>query len=182
MLYRVRVTLPESKIFFREYAVRAEMNLFAFHAFLANQYGFDPDQMVYFESRDAAGVRQGRYCLFDMGDGSMDRVTFADLAGREAPEIRYIFEMHSRRYLVITLLGEEPYSPREVYPLQLDGKGDNPDQFTRYVDPEPYVPAKPSRPGAEDDDIDFDDDDDEEENDGDEDGELLVDEDFGQEE
>lgn len=182
MLYRVRVTLPESKIFFREYAVKAEMNLFAFHAFLANQYGFDPDQMVYFESRDAAGVRQGRYCLFDMGDGSMDRVTFADLAAREAAEIRYIFEMHSRRYLVITLMGEELYNPREAYPVQLDGKGDNPDQFARYVDPEPYVPAKPSRPGADDDDFDDEDDEEEEENDGDEDGELLVDEDFGQEE
>ncbi len=182
MLYRVRVTLPESKIFFREYAVKAEMSLFAFHAFIDNQYGFDPDQMVYFESRDAAGARQGRYCLFDLGDGSMDRITFADLAGREAAEIRYIFEMHSRRYLSVTILGEEPFNPREVYPAQLDGKGDTPDQFARYVDPEPYVPVKPSHPGVDDDDEDFDDEDeDEEENDGDEDGELLVDEDFGQE-
>ena len=182
MLYRVHVTLPESKIFFRDYAVRAEMSLFAFHAFIANQYGFDPDQMVYFESRDAAGARQGRYCLFDMGDGSMDRITFADLAAREAAEIRYIFEMHSRRYRVITLLGEEPFNPREAYPFQLDGKGDTPDQFARYVDPEPIVPTRTAASGADDDDEDFDDEDDEEENDGDEDGELLVDEDFGQEE
>lgn len=183
MLYRVHVTLPESKIFFRDYAVKAEMNLFAFHAFLANQYGFDPDQMVYFESRDAAGARQGRYCLFDLGDGAMDAVTFADLAEREAAEIRYIFEMHSRRYLVITLVGEADFNPREVYPVQLDGKGDTPDQFARYVDPEPYVPVKPSHPNPSDDDEDFDDEDDEdeEEDDGDEDGELLVDEDFGKE-
>ena len=182
MLYRVHVTLPESKIFFRDYAVKAEMNLFAFHAFLANQYGFDPDQMVYFESRDAAGARQGRYCLFDLGDGAMDAVTFADLAAREAAEIRYIFEMHTRRYLMITLVGEADFNPREVYPALLDGKGENPDQFSRYVDPEPYVVIKPSRAVGDDDDDDLDDeDDDEEENDGDEDGELLVDEDFGQE-
>ena len=179
MLYRVHVTLPESKIFFRDYAVKAEMNLFAFHAFLANQYGFDPDQMVYFESRDAAGARQGRYCLFDMGDGAMDRITFADLYAREAAEIRYIFEMHTRRYLVITFAGEELLNPREVYPAQLDGKGENPNQFTRYVDPEPYVVIKPSSSSVSDDDEDFDDDD---EDDRDEEGdELLVDEDFGKE-
>ena len=43
---------------------------------------------------------------------------------------------------------------------------------------------KPSRPAAsdeDDEDEDFDEDDDEEENDGDEDGQLLVDEDFGKE-
>ena len=184
MLYKVHVTLPESKIFFRDYVVKAEMNLFAFHAFLANQYGFDPDQMVYFESRDAAGARQGRYCLFDLGDGAMDAVTFADLSAREAAEIRYIFEMHTHRYLIITIVGEADFNPREAYPALLDGKGDNPDQFNRYVDPEPYVVIKPSRPAAsdeDDEDEDFDEDDDEEENDGDEDGQLLVDEDFGKE-
>ena len=74
-----------------------------------------------------------------------------------------------------------------MYPALLDGKGDNPDQFNRYVDPEPYVVIKPSRPAAsdeDDEDEDFDEDDDEEEeNDGDEDedGQLLVDEDFGKE-
>ena len=178
MLYRVHVTLPESKIFFRDYAVKAEMNLFAFHAFLANQYGFDPNQMVYLESRDAAGARQGRYCLFDMGDGAMDRITFADLFAREAAEIRYIFEMHTRRYLAVTFAGEEPFDPREVYPAQLDGKGENPDQFAKYVDPEPYVVIKPSSSAAGDDE-DFDDDDEEEG--GEEEDELLVDEDFGKE-
>ena len=141
--------------------------------------------MVFFESRDAAGARQGRFCLFDMGDGAMDRVTFADLAGREAASLRYVFEMRTHRYLVIAFEGEEPCDPREVYPVLLEGKGDNPDQFAPYVDPEPYVPVRPSHPGASEDEDDFDDEDfddeDEEEEDADEDGELLVDEDFGKE-
>ncbi len=190
MIYRFKVTLPESKVFYRTYAVGPEMTLYAFHSFICSDLGFDPDQMVFFDSRLDDGSRKGRYCLFDMGDGSMDQVTFKQLVSRGEVSLRYYFDMRLKRYLLITFEAQEENDPKMEYPTLLEGKGVNPDQFSgKYEDPEPV--DFPAHKGSSGDDGEFDDDDeeddedeeedDEEEEDGDEDGKLLVDEDFGKE-
>lgn len=185
MIYRLKVTLPQSKVFYRTYAIRPEMTLFKFHSFISNDLVFDPDQMVFFDGRDANDCRKGRYCLFDMGDGSMDQVTFKQLVARGEVAFRYYFDLQLKRYLLITFEGEENDNPKLEIPCLLEGKGVNPDQFSgKYEDPEPVdFSSRKARvtdddiddEGDEDDDEDEDEDDDEE----DEDGKLLVDEEFG---
>ena len=82
MVYQFRATIPESKIFFRVYEIKGDMSLFKFNLFLVDDLGFSPDQMVLFEGYDAAGTLCSEYGLFDLGDGSMDTVTFDKVAAR----------------------------------------------------------------------------------------------------
>ena len=184
MVYRFKVTLPESKVFYRIFAVGPQMTLFEFHSFICSELGFDPDQMVFFDGRDASDKRKGRYCLFDMGDGPMDQVSLKQLVARGEELLRYYFDMRTKRYLLISFEGEAEEDPKMEYPGILEGKGDNPGQFSKYVDPEPVDLTSRKRVLLDDDDLDDEEDEDEEDDeeaDDDEDGELLVDEDFGKE-
>lgn len=189
MVYRFKVTLPESKVFFRIFAVGPQMTLFEFHSFICSELRFDPDQMVFFDGRDSSDTRKGRYCLFDMGDGSMDQITLKQLVTRGEVMLRYYFDMRLKRYLIISFEAEEEEDSKMEYPGILDGKGDTPGQFSKYVDPEPVdLTSKKTRfvddedlDDEDEEDEDEDDDEDDEEEDDDEDGKLLVDEDFGKE-
>ena len=51
MLYRFRVTLSDSKFFFRIYDIDGSISLFALHNFLLNDMDFSTDQMTLFEGR-----------------------------------------------------------------------------------------------------------------------------------
>ena len=161
MIYRVKITLPESKIFLREYAISGDMTLFAFHNFICSALAFDPDQMVYFSTFDADGKKTAAYGLFDMGKGSMDTVTLAKVVKDGAATVRYFFDMRRKRYFIVEITGEIT-DPRTEAGSLLESKGDDPQQFAeKYIDPEVVVPRKPSY--------------------SDEDGKLLVDEDYGKE-
>jgi hypothetical protein len=186
MIYRYRATLPGSKVFYRVYEIKGDMTLFSFNSFILNDLGFAPDQMVVFDSLDADGVLCSQYGLFDMGDGSIDKVTFDQMIAKGETVLHYVFDLRNERYICLTFEGEGEFSLKMSYPCMLDGKGPNPDQFNpKYEDPEEYNPAtrrigKILKPGDgvpvdDDDDDDFDDDEDDDEK---EDDELLVDEDF----
>ena len=178
MILRFRATIPQSKIFYKVYAVKGDMNLFDFNAFILGDLGFAPDQMVIFEGYDEKGVLCGEYGLFDMGDGAMDSVSFNSLVEKGQTEIRYFYDMRNNRYIKLVFEGEESSLTSGIFPMLLDEKGHAPEQFsTTYEDyeavqnliPHPSAPAK-------DEDLDDDDEDDDEEDDDDEDGAEIYDE------
>lgn len=169
MIQQIKVTIPESRKFVRVYEVRGDMDLFRFNAFILNDLGFSPDQMVMFEGYGEDGALAGEYGLFDMGDGSMDDVTFEDLAARGQNTLHYVFDLHNGRYMVITLEGEVPAGPMSAYPCLVSEAGPVLSQFEKLVEieEEPIKSRKRPKRSAEedfeDDDFDDDDEDDEEE-------------------
>ena len=182
MILKFRATIPQSKIFYKVYAVKGDMNLFDFNAFILGDLGFAPDQMVMFEGYDEKGALCGEYGLFDMGDGAMDSVSFNSLVEKGQTEIRYFYDMRNNRYIKLVFEGEESSLTSGIFPMLLDEKGHAPEQFsTTYEDyeavqnlvPHPYGPAKDE---DLDDDEEDDDDEDEDEDGDDEDGAEIYDE------
>ena len=184
MILKFRATIPQSKIFYKVYAVKGDMNLFDFNAFILGDLGFAPDQMVMFEGYDEKGALCGEYGLFDMGDGAMDSVSFNSLVEKGQTEIRYFYDMRNNRYIKLVFEGEESSLTSGIFPMLLDEKGHAPEQFsTTYEDyeavqnlvPHPYGPAKDE--DLDDDEEDDDDEDEDEDGDGDdEDGAEIYDE------
>lgn len=184
MILKFRATIPQSKIFYKVYAVKGDMNLFDFNAFILGDLGFAPDQMVMFEGYDEKGALCGEYGLFDMGDGAMDSVSFNSLVKKGQTEIRYFYDMRNNRYIKLVFEGEESSLTSGIFPMLLDEKGHAPEQFsTTYEDyeavqnlvPHPYGPAKDE--DLEDDEEDDDDEDEDDDEDGDdEDGAEIYDE------
>lgn len=179
MLYAIKVTLPESKVFFRTYAVKGETTLYALHSFICDNLTFDVNQMVFFNGYDENGSKTGSYGLFDTGCGSMDQVTLNQVVAKGEKIIRYYFDMRRKRYFIIEVEGVVS-DPRQAAMALIDGKGDDPEQFAeKYVDPEVVSPRTSITGDSDDDDEDFEDDDedeDDEEIDEDEDGKEIVDE------
>ncbi len=134
MICRFKASLPNSKVFMREYEVKPEITLYEFHEFLLNDLSFSPDQMVIFRGRNAAGKIASEYGLFDMGDGAMDEVTVGDLLKKEENVLEYAFDLFKDRYIILSYLGEGEYMPRNSYPRLVAEKGRNPDQFIRGAD------------------------------------------------
>lgn len=159
------MTIPaESKKFSRTYEVRGEMTLFRFNTFILTDLGFAPDQMVIFEGYDEKGNVSSEYGLFDMGDGSMDTVSFEDIVSRGEMMLHYVFDLHSERFLVISIEGEVPQVAVRSYPAVVAEAGPMPTQFEKMVEieEEPIHARKRSRKddGKLEDDEDYDDDDD----------------------
>ncbi|MCF0177006.1 MAG: hypothetical protein HUJ90_00135 [Bacteroidales bacterium] len=135
MIYRYKATIPGSKTFVREYEIKPETTLFRFNSFILHDLGFSPDQMVLFRGCGADGKRRSRYGLFDLGDGSMDKVTFAKLIEKEELVLEYCYDLHNDTFIRLEFIGEAPDSIRYSYPRTTMEKGRNPDQFARkYVD------------------------------------------------
>ena len=163
MIYKVKVTIPISKFFMREIAVRSDMNLFRFNRYLLGELCFSSDQMVIYKAFDSKGACTGQYGMFDLGDGTVDKVTFADLLARDQFTIELVYDLRSKRVINLSIEGELPENPRQSYPAIIDEKGHNPAQFAdKYED---YLYEKPVRgaaipiPEDEDDDDEEDDDD-----------------------
>ena len=180
MIFRYRAIIPDSKIFFRVYEVKSGMTLFQFNSFILNDLDFSKDQMVVFEGYDAKGNLTSEYGLFDLGDGTMDSVTFSDLVSKEENEIHYVYDLHTDRYISLIFEGEVEKTPWTDYPVLVDGKGHNPDQFSaKYIDDDVPQPIKSNTAVINDDDEDLDDlddDDDNDDEDGDGEGEEIYDE------
>ena len=175
MILKLRATIPSSKVFVREYEVPANMSLFDFNKFINNDLGFSSDQIVVYRAIDEKGVMAAAYGLFDIGFGSMDKITFEQIAAQGFTVLHFCYDMHNNSYMVLTILGEEAGDIRVHYPRLTLEKGHNPDQFSpKYVDPEVYIPRAVAPVASDDidddDDLDDDDDDDDEIFDEDEDG------------
>ena len=191
MVYQFRATIPESKVFYRVYEIKGDMTLFRFNAFITDNLGFSPDQMVMFEGYDEKGALCSEYGLFDMGDGAMDTITFEKVLERGETELHYVFDLRNDRYIRLVFEGETSYLPMRADPALVEEKGQNPDQFRVRIEEEPVVPKLHpdhifDKFSALDDDLDdLDDDEDEEDADDkmfdDGDGEELYDESEGKE-
>ena len=166
MIYKLRATIPSSKVFVREYEVPARMSLFDFNKFITNDLCFSSDQIVVYRALDEKGAITAVYGLFDIGYGSMDRINFSQLAERGQNVLQFCYDMHNNSCIILTILCEEPEDPRSHYPQTTLEKGHNPDQFSaKYEDPQVYIPRASSGSSVIDDDEDDEDDEEDEKDD-----------------
>jgi hypothetical protein len=143
MIYKIKATVPVSKVFMREFAVRSDMNLFRFNRYILGELCFSTDQMVIYKAYDAKGNCTAQYGLFDLGDGSLDKITFADVVGRGQMTIELIYDLRSKRKIDLVIEGEIPEERRLSYPCIIAEKGHNPGQFAdKYED---YLYENPVR-------------------------------------
>ena len=141
MIYKIRATIPSSKVFVREYEIPANMSLFNFNKFIINDLCFSSDQIVVYRAVDDNGKMAAVYGLFDLGYGSMDKVSFEQLVGKGQNVLQFCYDMHNNSCIVLTIVGEELENPRSHYPQTVLEKGHNPDQFSaKYEDPQVYIP------------------------------------------
>jgi hypothetical protein len=75
------------------------------------------------------GKEKKQYGLFDMGAGSIDTLTLAELKRRNELSMQYVFDLRNNRFLKIELIDEGEALPRKAYPLTADERGLPPDQF-----------------------------------------------------
>lgn len=163
MIYKIRATIPSSKVFVREYDIPSTFSLFDFNKFITNDLCFSSDQIVVYRAIDEKGGVAAVYGLFDLGYGSMDRVTFGQLAEKGQNMLHFCYDMRNNSCIVLTIVGEALEDPRSHYPQTTLEKGHNPDQFSaKYEDPQVYIPKSSGSPA---DDIDEDDDEEEEKDD-----------------
>ncbi|MBQ7253414.1 MAG: hypothetical protein IJS30_01915 [Bacteroidales bacterium] len=143
MIYKFKATIPASKFFMREWAVRSDMNLFRFNRFILGELCFSTDQMVIYKAYDANGKCTGQYGLFDLGDGTLDKITFADVVANGQVHIELVYDLRSKRMINLYFEGEMEEDPRLSYPLLVAEKGHNPGQFAdKYED---YLYESPVR-------------------------------------
>lgn len=130
MICKYKATIPGNKVFMRVYEIDSEDTLFSLHEFLQNDLGFSPDQMVLFTATDKSGKTVKKFGLFDMGDGSMDKITLDSLISGDMPVIRYVFNLMKNLFIELAFISRSEYDPRRDYPRTIIEKGMNPDQFS----------------------------------------------------
>ncbi len=133
-ILKYKASIPGSKVFMREYEVKADMTLYDLHEYLVGDLDFSPDQMVLFRGLSKSGSIKSEYGLFDMGDGSMDSVTLAETLKNDEQTIQYVFDIRKDRCITLTFLEQLLEQPRAHYPRLTAEKGRNPDQFAKGYD------------------------------------------------
>ena len=177
MICKYKASIAGNKIFMREYDIDSGMRLFKLHEFLVSDLGFNPDQITLFSTLDANGKVLRRFGFFDLGNGTMDKVSVGDTLAAGEEILRYTYNAGLKLSIILTFCGEAKLDPRADYPLLVAEKGCNPNQFSAVYDDLAEEYDKHSHSHDHDDDDDDDEDfDDEEEMDDDEDGKELIDE------
>ena len=161
MVYKLKATIPISKVFMREYEVYPEMNLFSFNRFILNDLSFGLDQMVIFRAFDANGKMTSQYGMFDLGSGTIDNVTFADLIEKGEIHIEYCYDFRNNRIIYIDFEGEDEVNRKLSYPCVVAEKGHNPGQFSDKYEDYMYLNTHTVPSASVEDDDDLDDDEDE---------------------
>lgn len=166
MTYRIRVSLPGIKGFARVYDLDARNTLYAFHKQMLSDMEFPQDQIVLFKAFDAAENVVARYATFDLGDGSIEHISIAQVVAAGITHFVYFYDTTNKKSVILTIEGE---SDKAVSKPTLDAEGSKgpiPEDFLNgYVAFEDLPPEKRKDPDAED----FDDDDDDEGDDDDDD-------------
>lgn len=159
MVYRIKATIPISKIFMRVYEVRPEMNLFSFNRYILNNLSFGLDQMVIFRAFNAKGEMTSQYGMFDLGSGTVDNVTFADIIEKGEVHIEYCYDFRNNRIIYLDFDGEDEENRKLTYPCVVEEKGHNPGQFADKYEDYMYQTTPVSGASASFDDEDDDEDD-----------------------
>ena len=129
MIYHLKITAVFPKDFMRVVEIKAAQTLYTLHEHLQNDLGYAPDQMVVFRTLNEKGKVKKQYGLFDIGHGSIDTLTLAELKARNELNMQYIFDIRNDRFLKIEFIETGEASPRKAYPLTADERGSPPDQF-----------------------------------------------------
>ena len=197
MLYSYRVTLAGIKGFYRIYEMSGSTTLYDFHKQMRSDMEFAQDQLIMFKALDDVGGVVARYGLFDLGNGTVDKVTVEQTAKAGVKSFIYFYDVLNKKSVIVTL--ESIREGNGGIPMIVDSKGPNPIEFENgYVafedlpDSQRHLPGqkpdwdsleeeddKDEDEGADsgDDSSDEDDDkdDDDEKDDGDEDGKEVYD-------
>lgn len=157
MTYKFRISLPGLKGFARIYEVGSKNTLYQFSKQMVSDMEFPVDQVVLFKAFDAAGNLLAKYATFDLGDGSIERITIEALVKNGVTEMTYFYDTIYKRSVIITFEGE---AANEVtLPTLTELKGPNPEAFLNGYVAFEDLPAEKQRRLANPDDEDFDDDD-----------------------
>ena len=178
MVFRVRVTLAGIKGFFRLYFISGATTLYDIHKQLRSDLEFAQDQIIMFKALDVTGGVVARYGLFDLGSGTVDRVSLEDTVKAGTDSMVYFYDVTNRKSVILTIEGEAEGEKVSGIVLK-ESKGPNPIEFENgYVAYEDLPERQRYLPGEEPEDEDFDDEEDEEdeESGSDEDGEEIYDE------
>ena len=185
MIFQIRVTLSGIKGFFRVYHIHGATTLYTFHKQLRSDLDFAQDQLIMFKALDVTGELIGRYGLFDLGWGTVDKMSIEKLVKAGADTIIYFYDVTNRKSVILTVEGEvqDPRVSPDV-PVLDQVKGPNPIEFENgYVAFEDLPERQRHRPGEEgfdpDEDDDLEDGDEDfadEDEDADEDGSEIYDE------
>lgn len=197
MIYSYRVTLAGIKGFYRIYEMSGSTTLYDFHKQMRSDMEFAQDQLIMFKALDDVGGVVARYGLFDLGNGTVDKVTVEQTAKAGVKSFIYFYDVLNKKSVIVTL--ESIREGNGSIPMIVDSKGPNPIEFENgYVafedlpDSQRHLPGqkpdwdsleeeddKDEDEGADsgDDSSDEDDDkdDDDEKDDGDEDGKEVYD-------
>ncbi|MDD7089849.1 MAG: hypothetical protein PUI54_09910 [Bacteroidales bacterium] len=197
MIYSYRVTLAGIKGFYRIYEMSGSTTLYDFHKQMRSDMEFAQDQLIMFKALDDVGGVVARYGLFDLGNGTVDKVTVEQTAKAGVKSFIYFYDVLNKKSVIVTL--ESIREGNGGIPMIVDSKGPNPIEFENgYVafedlpDSQRHLPGqkpdwdsleeeddKDEDEGADsgDDSSDEDDDkdDDDEKDDGDEDGKEVYD-------
>lgn len=197
MIYSYRVTLAGIKGFYRIYEMSGSTTLYDFHKQMRSDMEFAQDQLIMFKALDDVGGVVARYGLFDLGNGTVDKVTVEQTAKAGVKSFIYFYDVLNKKSVIVTL--ESIREGHGGIPMIVDSKGPNPIEFENgYVafedlpDSQRHLPGqKPDWDSLEEDDDkdedegadsgddssdeDDDKDDDDEKDDGDEDGKEVYD-------
>lgn len=181
MVFQLRVTLSGIKGFFRVYHVNGATTLYHLHKQLRSDMEFPQDQPILFKALAADGSVTGRYALFDLGYGTVDRMPLDKLVETGTVSFVYFYDVTNRKSVNIAIEGEVlGVKALPGVPVLAESKGPNPIEFENgYVAFEDLPDRQRHLPGEdEDEDLDDEDFDDEEEDeeDADEDGQEIFDE------
>jgi len=131
MVLEYKGTIEGSKTFLRRYHIESDMTLYDLHIFLQHDMGFAPDQMVMFKGINDKGRVRSQYCLFDLGDGAMDAVTLEQTLKKGEVALVWVYNIKNNCGITLTFEQETQERPRCNYPLLVEEKGQNPQQFAK---------------------------------------------------
>jgi hypothetical protein len=109
--------------------IKDSQTLYTLHEHLQSDLNYAPDQMIVFRTLDKKGNEKNEYGLFDTGNGSIDKLTLAELKRRDELRLLYVFDLRNNRCLKLDCVEEADEEPRRAYPFTSEEKGDPPDQF-----------------------------------------------------
>jgi hypothetical protein len=166
MIYSYRVTLAGIKGFYRIYEMSGSTTLYDFHKQMRSDMEFAQDQLIMFKALDDVGGVVARYGLFDLGNGTVDKVTVEQTAKAGVKSFIYFYDVLNKKSVIVTLEGIR--EGNGGVPMIVDSKGPNPIEFENgYVAFEDLPDSQRHLPGQKPDWDSLGDDDDKDEDEGD---------------
>ena len=106
MVFKIRVTLAGIKGFYRLYHINGATTLYNIHKQLRSDLEFAQDQIIMFKALDVTGGVVARYGLFDLGSGTVDRVTLEDTVKAGTDSMVYFYDVTNKKSVILTVEGE----------------------------------------------------------------------------